>query len=237
MAEIYHNQNGKLFKQQFSIDAGHELARFIYDNIHIPLTTATTTAKTQQQQYRSENFNCLSETSSAAISNKTINTTNLVPTSARKIEELQQQQTSFNPALPAGTTTNISFLSSTDFRTMTTNEMKGAQEMEIFKLGGNKSPTTTTTATTTKTNASIIKKQKIILKKVSYICPTATWENSTTSSHTTRGNMDNDNESCAMYAEQTVNPVSTISCVSVRAGNVQTNPKAKKKKQYKKMCT
>ncbi|KNC31096.1 hypothetical protein FF38_13648 [Lucilia cuprina] len=50
-----------------------------------------------------------------------------------------------------------------------------------------------------------IQKQKIILKKASYICPDATWE--TGSMQNNNNKRYNDNEKCAMYGEQTTNEV------------------------------
>ncbi|KNC31095.1 hypothetical protein FF38_13647 [Lucilia cuprina] len=62
-----------------------------------------------------------------------------------------------------------------------------------------------------------IQKQKIILKKASYICPEASWE--TGSIKNNKNKVYNDNEKCSMCDEQTTNAALSMTCISIRGKN------------------
>ncbi|KAM7353445.1 beta-1,3-glucosyltransferase isoform 1-T5 [Cochliomyia hominivorax] len=226
---INHNNNNKHLKQQssilqrseFSIDASHELARFIYDNVQI---------KTEI----SENNKIKNKIPDINMKRKSPTTNEPSPSPSPRITTSSHRDTNKNDM--TSTYTNVSVLSHSDFRTTTTNEI-------IDKHKDNISNITTKTTTTSVTNNSNnknynIKRQKIILKKASYICPTATWEtgstmnnknnnnnkksnyiNSSSSSSDTNKN-NNDNKACAMYAataaEQTTNAASSMTCNPVK---------------------
>ncbi|KAI8119432.1 hypothetical protein FF38_06836 [Lucilia cuprina] len=145
IADIYENHNNKrqLQNSEFSIDAAHELSRFIYNNIKISTTFTTMKSKINK--------------------NKTRTTTS----------------------------SNDSDLPHTDFHMTPINA-----NLDNYKSRIN------------------IQKQKIILKKASYICPEATWE--TGSKQNNNNKVYNDNEKCAMYGEQTTNAALSITCLPVK---------------------
>ncbi|XP_065356364.1 beta-1,3-glucosyltransferase [Calliphora vicina] len=178
IADIYANHNNKkstiLHRSEFSIDAAHELARFIYDNVQLPTVTKTTIFLKNNKNTNIKNTKTfVGHQEKTATTNKPTHTTTPTHGDTSNAEV---------------TTTNVSDLSHSDF------------------------------SSTTRSNINS-KKQKVMLKKASYICPTATWEsqgmNNIKSDYIRTSNNNNEDDACAMYADQTANAASSMTCAPV----------------------
>ncbi|XP_013114966.2 beta-1,3-glucosyltransferase [Stomoxys calcitrans] len=227
IADIFSNRNKHLkqkplLRSEFSIDAAHELARFIYDNVQIPVTTEATATVTETPATARLTKATTSTTSSlndgespdvnvyhgATANNKVRSNSDITATAGHTGGHIHTRTS----------TTDIHSVAHDNASTMNVDTIKNNNKQggshsdfrhpnEIIDGGDSKSSSSSSATTQTKA-------KKIILKKASYICPEATWEHGHTKKKV---------KACAMYATQeaTASALSSpLSCIPVKRDHI-----------------
>lgn len=215
IADIFSNRNKHLKQQpllrsEFSIDAAHELARFIYDNVQIPVTTIrpppppSTPPQTSPAGKKQTTTSSLNDSKSPDVNvfpdDGTTRSTSNSPTDVATSHIRTTRSGPHNDVAMHVDNTRDDVDHANDYDGDVASNLPHSDFPHTNEIIRDDSLKVAVTSIRTKW-------KKILLKKASYICPKAT-----------RGY----NEVCAMYAAapEASSASSPVSCVSIsRDGN------------------
>ncbi|XP_075151353.1 beta-1,3-glucosyltransferase [Haematobia irritans] len=215
IADIFssHNKHLKqqpLLRSEFSIDAAHELARFIYDNVQISMTTeasATSTTTSLPVKATSSATPSLNDSESPDVNvydNVSASSSDTGATKGHTKDHIHTRTSASTQHRRHKKESTIDADNTEDYDKQAGSHSDFRHTNEIFDGGSMKQAS----ASASSSSSNLKQTKKIILKKASYICPEASRE---------YGDTKKTNIACAMYATQEVTAsASPVSCIPAK---------------------